>query len=89
MEWRDIRMNKVAQHVFMRQELEFQERLDGGKERFQQLVHEANRQVNPDSTSPWRPQLVRRMQYAFGPEASSSGQGFTYFYSRSSAGCLV
>ncbi|CAM9289945.1 unnamed protein product, partial [Sphacelaria rigidula] len=43
MGWRDVRMNKVAQHVFMRQELEFQERLDGGRERYQQLVREANR----------------------------------------------
>lgn len=45
MGWRDVRLNKVAQHVFMRQELEFQERLDGGRERYRQLVHEANRRV--------------------------------------------
>lgn len=43
MGWRDVRMNKVAQHVFMRQEMEFQERLEDGTERYQQLVRAANR----------------------------------------------
>lgn len=43
MGWRDVRMNKVAQHVSMRQELEFQERLGSGKERYEQLAREANR----------------------------------------------
>eukprot|EP00752_Nemacystus_decipiens_P010136 g9032.t2 len=43
MGWRDVRLNKVAQHVFMRQEMEFQERLDGGRARYQHLVDEAGR----------------------------------------------
>ncbi|CAB1097886.1 unnamed protein product [Ectocarpus sp. CCAP 1310/34] len=43
MSWRDVRLNKVAQHVFMRQEMEFQERLDGGRARYQHLVDEAGR----------------------------------------------
>lgn len=43
MGWRDVRLNKVAQHVFMRQEMEFQERLDGGRARYEHFVHEANR----------------------------------------------
>lgn len=45
MGWREVRLNKVAQHVFMRQELEFQERLDVGRNRYDQLVREANRWV--------------------------------------------
>lgn len=43
MGWRDVRLNKVALHVFMRQEMEFQERLDGGRARYQHLVFEAGR----------------------------------------------
>ncbi|CAM9590875.1 unnamed protein product, partial [Ectocarpus sp. 12 AP-2014] len=43
MSYRDVRLNKVAQHVFMRQEMEFQERLDGGRARYQRLVDEAGR----------------------------------------------
>lgn len=50
MGWRDVRLNKVAQHVFMRQELEFQERLDGGRIRYDQLVREANRRVTDGGT---------------------------------------
>lgn len=45
MGWRDVRLNKVAQHVFMRQEMEFQERLDGGRARYQHFVDEAGRWV--------------------------------------------
>ncbi len=45
MVWRDVRLNKVAQHVFLRQEMEFQERLDGGRARYQHLVDEAGRWV--------------------------------------------
>lgn len=43
MGWRDIRLNKVAQHVFIRQEMEFDERLEGGRMRYQRLVEDANR----------------------------------------------
>ncbi|CAM9468139.1 unnamed protein product, partial [Choristocarpus tenellus] len=43
MDWHDIRMNKFAQHIFMRQELEYQERLDHGRGRYRQLVYEAHR----------------------------------------------
>lgn len=43
MGWRDVRLNKVAQHVFMRQEMEYQERLDGGRARYEHLVDEAGR----------------------------------------------
>ncbi|CAM9789029.1 unnamed protein product [Ascophyllum nodosum] len=43
MAWGDIHLNKVAQHVFLRQELEYQERLEGGRARYQRLIEEANR----------------------------------------------
>lgn len=46
MGWRDVRLNKVALHVFMRQEMEFQERLDGGRARYQHLVFEAGRYIS-------------------------------------------
>ncbi|CAM9637950.1 unnamed protein product [Pylaiella littoralis] len=59
MGWRDVRLNKVAQHVFMRQEMEFQERLDGGRARYQHLVDEAGRdscsedEAEADATEHW------------------------------------
>ncbi|CAM9275298.1 unnamed protein product, partial [Discosporangium mesarthrocarpum] len=43
MSWPDMRMNKVALHIFMRQELEFQKRVDSAKSRYQNLVDDANR----------------------------------------------
>ncbi|CAM9124513.1 unnamed protein product, partial [Hapterophycus canaliculatus] len=59
MGWRDVRLNKVAQHVFMRQEMEFQERLEGGRARYQRLVDEAGRdscsedEENGDANDQW------------------------------------
>lgn len=43
MDWHDIRLNQVAQHVFKRQEMEFDERLEGGRMRYHRLVEDANR----------------------------------------------
>lgn len=43
MDWRGIRLNKIAQHVFMRQELEYQERVDGGQRRYRELLDRADR----------------------------------------------